>query len=152
MAGVRTVQAHDTSNIQEVIMTNSASIDFGDFVTIDSDGFLKRIAAGEKILGTFAEQTKTAAADNQTVAQVKGKYEPIDLYDVFELTADQACTQTDLGAYADIVMSSSTILANLAAGATGQLFVIDFDPNRDGTTTLVRVKVAEPQQLAFAQS
>ena len=133
-------------------MTNSTQLDFGDFITIDTNGFLKKIAAGEKIMGTFAEQSKTATSDNQTVAQYKGKYEPIDLYDVFEMTSDQACTQTDVGAYADVVIASAAINCDLAAGATGQLLVIDFDPDRNGSTTKVRVKVAEPQNLAFAQS
>jgi len=151
MAGVRIVQGPDTSNTQELILANSASLDYGDFVVIDASGFLNRAAAGEKIQGYYVEQRKTVTADNQTVAQVKGRWEPNIDQVVFELTADQAATQTDVGAYADIVLSGTTILANLAAGASGQLEIIDFDPNRDGTTTLVRATVAEPEKLAFAQ-
>jgi hypothetical protein len=152
MSGVYLVQGERTLNPQELVLANSAVIQYGDFVTIDSNGFLNRSAATEKIAGIYAEQQKTVTADNQTVAAVKGVYIPINGSEVFEMTADQACTQTDVGQYADIVLSSTAILANLNSGATGGLFVIDFDPNRDGTTTLVRVQVAEPQRLGFAQA
>lgn len=140
------------ANMQECIMANSADLDLFDPVKIDSNGFLAACAAGDKVQGWFAEASKSVASDNQTVAQTKGRYIPVRDDQVIELTADQACTQTDLGAYADFVVSAGDFKANLAAGSTGQLEIIDFDPNRDGTTTLVRAVVAEPQALAFAQS
>ena len=140
------------SNTQEAIMANSADLDLFDPVKIDSSGFLAAVTAGDKVQGWFAEASKSVASDNQTVAQTKGRYIPVRDDQVIELTADQACTQTDLGAYADFVVTSGDFKANLAAGSTGQLEIIDFDPNRDGTTTLVRAVVAEPQALAFAQS
>lgn len=152
MAGVKIVQAPRSNNTQELILTNSASLDYGDFVTIDSNGFLNRTAATEKVMGYYLEQRKTVASDNQTVAAVKGRYQPLQGTEVFELTADQACTQTDVGAYADIKLVSTTFQADLNSGATGQFLVVDFDPARDGSTTVVRLMVAEPQKLAFAQS
>ena len=152
MSGVRIVQGMNTSNTQECILVNSAIIDFGDFVKIDSNGFLSQVAAGDKIQGVYVEAKKTVTSDNQTVAKVTGKWEPNIDSMVFELTANQACTQTDLGQYSDVIVTSNAYTVNLNSGATGQLELIDFDPNRDGTTTLVRVMVSEPEKLAFAQS
>ena len=152
MSGVRVMQGPKTYNVQECIMANSAHLDPDDFVIINSSGFLNKPAAGDKIQGFFMGAATDATADNQTVGLVKVKYCPVDQNTVFELTADQACTQTDLGAYADIIVSTNAITCNLAAGSSGQLEVIDFDPNRDGTTTLVRCVIAEPEALAFAQA
>jgi hypothetical protein len=152
MSGVYIVHGADTSNTQEVILANSADLDFSDPVKIDSSGFLAAVTAGDKVQGFFAQASTTVASDNQTVGLIKGRYQPVADGMVLELTADQACTQTDLGAYADFVISSGDFKANLAAGASGQLEIIDFDPNRDGTTTLVRAVIAEPEALAFAQA
>lgn len=153
MSGINVVQDTPTPNIQELIVANSVYLDFGDFVTINSDGFLKRTAATEKIAGCFSQLGGvTYAADNQTVGLLKGKYQPVTDDQVFELTADQACTQTDLGQYADIKLSTNAFQCDLNSGATGQLHVIDFDPERNGSTTIVRCKVAEPQDSGFAQT
>lgn len=153
MSGVKLVQnPTGATNMQEVIMVNSADLDLFDPVKIDSNGFLAACAAGDKVQGWFAEASKAVASDNQTVAQTKGRYIPVTAGQVIEATADQACTQTDLGAYADFAVSGGAFTVNLAAGTSGQLEVIDFDPNRDGTTTLVRCVVAEPQQSAAAQA
>lgn len=156
MSGVRLVQRGSQENAQELILANSTYLDFEDFVTVNSSGFLARSAAGEKIDGYFLGSSNglstTATADNQTVAMVKGKYQPISPEMVFEMTADQACTQTDVGAYADVALSTNAFLVNLAAGASGSLYVRDFDPDRDGSTTKVRVSVAERQVDAYAQA
>lgn len=153
MSGVKLVQnPTGSSNDQETIMANSADLDLFDPVKLDSSGFLAACAAGDKVQGWFAQASTAVASDNQTVAQTKGVWSPVMDGHVIELTADQACTQTDLGAYADFVVTSGDFKANLAAGSSGQLEIIDFDPNRDGTTTLVRAVVAEPESLAFAQA
>lgn len=151
MSGVRIVQGPDTSNTQELILANSTYLDNGDFVTIDADGFLARTAAGDKIDGYYVGSTITAAADNETAAMVKVPYEINTDQVVFEMTSDQACAQTDVGTYADIKLATNAFQLDLAGGATGQMFVQDFDPDRDGSTTKVRVKIAEPQQLGFTQ-
>lgn len=151
MSGVRLVQGMDTSNSQECILVNSASLDFGDPIKLDSNGFLAPVAAGDKVEGFFAQALTTVAADNQTVALTKGVYQPVTFDMVLEATADQAATQTDIGAYADFAVAGGVFTINLAAGASGQVMILDFDPNRDGTTTLVRFSIAEPQVLAFAQ-
>lgn len=152
MSGVRLVQGQPSGNYQELILTNSTALDFMDFVTIDGDGFLKQAAAGEKIQGVFCEDSVTAASDNETVDQVKGKYAPISEDMVFELTSDQDCTQTDVGAYADIAVSGGAITANLPAGTSGQLEIIDFDPEREADNDKIRVKVSERQSDAYAQA
>lgn len=149
MSGVRLVSGMKTSNLQKKILTNSTYLDNGDFVTIDVNGFLARTAAGDKITGIYEGASVTAAADNQTVAKVEGYYQPIEEDMVFELTSDQACQDTDVGAYADIKLSTNAFQLDLAAGATGQMYVIGYDAN---ATTTVQCKVAEPAQLAFAQS
>mgnify|MGYP000906792115 CR=1 FL=1 len=135
-----------------VIGKNSEQFSYADPLTIDSNGFLARAtSSGEKIWG-FSLEDVTMASDNQTVAKYKPLVIPFDEV-VMVFTADQAVTQTDIGAYADIVTSTSGgYVLNFAAGATGQFFCQGFDPNNDGSTTLAIVRVAEPQVLAFAQS
>lgn len=152
MSGIRIVQGPIDSNVQECVMANSADFDFMDPVTINSGGFLAVAAAGERIVGTWAEDGTVAASDNQTVGLVKGKYDPIDLSIVYEGTSDQACVQTDVGAYADFAVAAGAFTINLSAGTSGQVFVKDFDPDRDGSTTKVRFTIAEPQDLAYAQA
>lgn len=133
-----------------VIGKNSEAFAYADPVNIDSNGWLVVAPAGERILGWCLE-TVTMAATNQTVAKVKPKYVPA-LGVLMQITADQTCTQTDVGAYADITGTTGAINVNLAAGASGSLFVWQFDPAGDGTTTEVVVSVAEPQDLAYAQA
>ena len=151
MSGVRLVQGPIETNYQELIMANSADFDFMDPVYIDSNGFLATSSTTNKLAGFWAEDGTTATSDNQTVAQTKGKYMPWHQSMVLEGTADQACTQTDVGAYADFAVASGAFTINLAAGTSGQLFIIDFDPDRDGSTTKVRFRVAEPQESGFTQ-
>ena len=148
MSGVQACEMGGFSNSQETLIANSATLDPGDFVTLDGDGFLARSAAGDKIEGFSVRDSVTVAADNETVGLIKGQWQPIDDNMTFWLTADQAPAQTDIGAYCNIAVSGGgAITANLAATTEGQLQVIEIDI----TNTKVKVKVAEPQQLAFAQ-
>lgn len=134
-----------------VILKNSVQLSVGDPLTIDSNGYLDIASTTSKIIGYSLEDV-TAASDNQTVAMVKPVYvEAARVRMIYQ--ADQACTQTDIGAYADLgTASTGACVLNLAAGATGQFLVEGFDPYGTGDTTLCVVVVAEPQQLAFAQS
>ncbi len=154
MSGIRIVQGMNTSNTQETIIANSAHLDFGDPVTLDtSTGFLRRTAATEKIEGVFVGASTDATSSNQTVALVKGKWEPNIDQMVLEITANQAVTQANLGQYADVIVTTNAYtLSASTANTTGQLKIIDFDPNRDGTTTLARCQFAEPQRLGFVQA
>lgn len=152
MSGIRIVQGQPTGNYQETIIDNSESLDFQDPVNIDANGHLKQIAAGEKVQGIFVEDRVTVASDNETVGLIKGRWAPVSEDMVLEGTADQACTQTDIGAYCDVAVSGDALTFNLAAGNSGQFEVIDFDPARDGSTTIIRVKIAERQSDAFAQA
>lgn len=134
-----------------IIGNNSEQFSYADAVYIDSDGFLAKATTSSKILG-FALEDVTMASDNETVAKYKPAYMPADQVTMV-YTADQAVTQTDIGAYVDLVTTTSGAqVLNLAAGSTGQFIVMGFDPNNDGSTTLCIVRVAEPQTLAFAQS
>lgn len=133
-----------------VIGKNSEQFTKGDPVTIDANGFLiVATSSGEKILG-FALEDKTCASDNQTVAKYAIQYVPaLGVQMIYQ--ADQDCVQTDIGAYADVTGTTGAIRMNLSAGATGQFIVLGFNPDGLGDSYVV-VKVAEPQELAFAQS
>lgn len=134
-----------------VLGKNSAAFAVADPVTIDSDGLLIVATAGTKVLG-YAVEAITMASDNETVAKKMPKFIPAVQGVLMQYTSDQACTQTDLGAYADLSGTTGAIQMNLAAGATGQFLVKGFDPEGDGSTTDVIVEAAEPQVFAFAQS
>jgi hypothetical protein len=132
-----------------VLGKNSEVITAGDPVSIDSDGFLIASVAGGKVLG-FAIETKTMTSTNSTVALYCPQYIPADgVWMLYQ--SDQACTQTDIGAYADITGTTGAFYIDLAAGATGQFFVEGFNPDGLGTSYVV-VRVAEPQVSAAAQS
>lgn len=136
--------------IASPIAKNSEVFSKADPVSIDSDGYLIVSTAGAKVYG-YAMEDFTAASDNQTVAKKSPKVcDPRRVRMVY--TSDQACTQTDIGAYADLTGTTGAIQMNLAAGSTGQFLVTGFDPDKDGSTTKVVVEVAEPQVYAFAQS
>lgn len=148
MSGVRIVQGPDTSNTQQTIIANSATIGFMDPVTLDlATGFLRRSAATEQIEGYFVGALTTASATNQTVELVRGSWEPNIDQVVFEVTANQAALQVDLKGYAPFVVTAGNFTITLPATAVGEAKIIDFDPNRDGTTTLVRCQFSRPQKL-----
>lgn len=131
-----------------VIGKNSEQFSVGDAVYIDSDGFLAKITTSSKVLGYVIEDV-TMASDNQTVAKKCPLYVYAEGVEI-EVDSDQACTQTDIGAYADMgTVTSGAMVLNLAAGATGQFCVLGFDAN---DTDKVIVTVAEPQKFGFAQS
>ncbi len=91
-------------------------------------------------------------ASNQTVALVCPKY----YYAAGVLVVypgDSACTQTKIGEYCDLVSNTSGAQTlNGTVNATGQFFILGFDPENNGTTTDYVVTVAEPQNFGFAQS
>lgn len=135
-----------------IIGATSVQFTHADAVYIDSSGFLALATAGSKVLGYYCGQGETMAATNQTVKKVCPDYVyAADVEMVYG--SDQACAQTDVGAYADFgTATTGAFELNLSAGATGQFLVIGFDPNGDGTTTDVVVVVAEDQRAAFAQT
>jgi len=133
-----------------IIAKNSEAFSVGDAVYADANGFLAKITTSSKILGYVIEDF-TAAADNQTVAAYCPLYVYADDIEVL-VDTDQALTQTDIGAYADMAtVTSGAMVLNLAAGATGQFFVLGSDTDTPNTSKAI-VVVAEPQKLAFAQS
>jgi hypothetical protein len=147
-----------------VIAKNSEAFTVGLPVTIDANGFLAVSTAGDKIWG-YVTETVTVLSTNQngstqTLSSAAIGYAPrvIDAANVYIWAdSDQAMTQTDIGAYVDIGSTTSgSLVLNLAAGATGQFLVCalasDTDPTAEGDTDRIVVKVAEPQDYAFAQS
>jgi len=131
-----------------------ASVEFSpvDAVYIDSNGYLAIATTSSKVLG-FCMENKTTAASNATTEKYKPQFVMAFPFIQVALPSDQDCTQTDIGAYADL--SSATTGAqtlNLVAGATGQFFVMGFDPENISDDDDVVVCVAEPQWAAFAQS
>lgn len=131
-----------------IIAANSEAFSVGDAVTIDGDGCLAKASTSSKIFG-YAIEDYTAAADNETVA----KYCPMYVYArgiEIVIDADQACTQTDIGAYADLgTVTTGVQVLNLAAGATGQFLVLGFLAD---DTDKVIVVAAERTEDAYAQS
>ena len=134
-----------------IIAINSGSLNEADAVYIDTSGWLAVVGTTSKVLG-FSLEKITIASDNQTVDKVKPKYAPwLGVQMVYG--ADQDCTQTDIGAYADMgTATSGSQELNLSAGGTGQFLVLGFDPDDESDDDAVVVEVAEPQQLGFAQS
>jgi len=135
-----------------IIAADSTQLSEADAVYIDTSGFLAISSTTNKILGFSLDTIDALTSDNSTVAKVKPKYTPGQGIRV-QYPSDIDCTQTDIGAYADL--SSGTTNAqtiNLLAGGTGQFLVLGFDPEDEADDDVVVVEVAEPQQLAFAQS
>lgn len=134
-----------------IIQANSITTVVADALLIDTSGFLAMVTTSSKVFG-YANEDKTITSDNQTVAKYKILYVPAEGVEMV-YGADQAATQTDIGAYADFVtVTVGAFQLNLAAGNTGQMFVLGFGPFDEGvTTTDVVVEVAEPQLLAFTQ-
>jgi hypothetical protein len=130
-----------------VIGKNSEVFNIADAIYIDTDGFLALTTTSSKVLG-YAEEAVTMASDNQTVAKVCPQYIYAHLIEV-KIDTDQAATQTDIGAYADLVtVTTGAQVLNLAAGSTGQFFVLGIDPDN---TSKVIVTVAEFQVDDSAQ-
>lgn len=135
-----------------IIGANSTQLSEADAVYIDTSGFLAISSTTNKILGYSVDSIDALDSDNETVDKVKPKYTPASGIRV-QYPSDQDCTQTDIGAYADL--SSGTTNAqtiDLNAGSTGQFLVLGFDPEGESDDDVVVVEAAEPQQLAFAQS
>jgi hypothetical protein len=133
-----------------IIAKNSEQFSIGDAVYIDTDGFLALATTSSKILG-YALEDKTATADNQTVAKYCPQYVYADNVEVL-IDSDQAATQTDIGAYADLgTVTTGVMVLNLAAGATGQFLVLGWDTETPNTSKVIAT-VAEPQRLAFSQA
>lgn len=141
-----------------VIAANSEVFIDGTFVSKNNGGFLIASTAGLRIWG-ICRQNFTAAADNQTVAMIA----PIVIEHVnvdMSMLADQAEVAGDIFKYADI----STVAAGLqtvalsTATTSGQLSIQGLQANFDGSptfvgnTTQIIVRVAEWQDLAYAQA
>lgn len=135
-----------------ILGLNSTQFSKADPVYIDSNGYLTISSTTNKVLGYYTGQGETMASDNSTVAKVCPNYVyALGVEMVFG--SDQDCTQTDIGAYADMgTATTGAFELDLVAGSTGQYLVLGFDPEDESDDDAVVVICAEPQQLAFAQS
>lgn len=131
-----------------IIGVANTKFSVGDAVYIDSNGYLALATTSSKILG-YCIEDKTTSATNATVEKYCPQYVYAEDVEI-EIDSDQACAQTDVGAYADLgTVTSGAMVLNLSAGASGQFLVLGFDA--DDTDKVIAV-VAEPQKLAFAQA
>ena len=142
----------DTAYETPAIAGNGVQFNIGDAVYVDTSGFLAIATTSSKIYG-FVMEAFTATADNQTVK----KYRPTVLPGVqgvqVVLTTSAAIAQTNVGEYSDLsTVTTGAQVLNATSGATGQFFILDFDPEGEGTTTDAVVEVAEYQKSGFAQS
>lgn len=152
MSGVTITQDADVSNNQQLIMANSASIDFMDPVAIVS-GFLTRITASTPITGFFQAQTTAVASNNQTVGKVLGQYDGNYQTVVVNMNTLNAVAvvQANIGQFFNVNVTTGVITADTGTfGTTGQFECIDFDPQRIGATTVIVARVSLPAELSFA--
>lgn len=135
-----------------IIGKNSEAFAPVDAVFIDANGWLTKVTVGSLVLG-FANETKTETSDNQTVAKHKPQYVLGLPFVHIAIGSDQDAVQTDIGAYADYgTVTSAAQVLNLAAGASGQMCVLGFDPDSISDNDDVVVCVAEFQPFAYAQA
>lgn len=160
---------HGAERVQpSVVAKNSEVFALYSPVTIDTNGFLAVCtSSGEKVYG-YVTEAFTAIATNQTgtagvyqltdntVARYAPRVIAPDNVD-FWADSDQAYTDTDAGAYADVAsVASGVVTLNLAAGSTGQFAVLELlstsDPSAEGDTDRIVVRAAEWTTLGFAQT
>jgi len=131
-----------------IILANSEAIKEVTPLTINSSGFLAgATSSGEKIYA-YSIEDKTATSDNQTVAQYKPlMIDPTDV--IVAITASGALAQTDIGEYGDISSNTAGVIVMGNPSTAGQFILVAIDAD---DSTLGYWRVAEPQQLAFAQA
>jgi len=133
-----------------VIGVASVQFSVGDAVYIDSNGYLALATTSSKILG-FCIEDKTTSATNASVELYCPQYVYAEDVEVW-IDSDQAFTQTDAGAYADLgTVTTGAMVLNLAAGSSGQFLVLGSDTDTPNTSKVICV-VSEPQKMAFAQA
>ena len=128
-----------------IIGLDSIVFHVADALYINTDGLLTTATTSSKIVG-FSLEDVTMSSTNSTVAKVCPKYAAAQSVEV-RYPANGAFAQTNVGAIA--VFSSATAGAQTISTTTsdtvGQFMVLGFDPDNDGTTTDVVVRVALPQ-------
>ena len=136
-----------------IIGANSTTFSVADPVSINSSGFLTTATAGSKIIGWCLE-AKVTTSTNQTVAKYAPQWIPAEGVTV-RLTADAAVTQAMLAnnVFKDLgTVTSGSMTVATATITGGQLKIVGFDPDGDGTTTIALVTVAEREKDAYAQA
>ncbi len=133
------------------IAKNSEAFTVGDAVYVDTDGFLCKVTTSSRVMG-FVMETFTATADNQTVKKYKPTIVPGIQGVQAVIPAASALAQTDISNYADMAtVTSGAQVLNATTDTKGQFYILDIDPEGEGTTTDIVVEVAEYQKNAYAQ-
>jgi len=136
-----------------IIGNNSAQFSVADPVYIDADGFISIATAGSLVFG-YSIDDITMAADNETVAKVCPKIAPaLGHIMSYPNNAAHDFIQTDIGAKADFqTATTGAFTLNNSTAATGQMFILGFDPKGEADNDQGVVTVAEYQNFAYAQA
>ena len=136
-----------------IIGANSITFNEADAVYVNTSGFLDIASTSSAILGFSLETAAAMASDNQTNAKICPKYAYAEGV-IVVYPASGAITQTMVGEYANFssATAGAQTVSNSTSATVGQFFITGFDPNNDGTTTDVVVKVAFRQDRTTASS
>lgn len=157
--GIKNGVTHPTT--EEVIITNSATIQIGDMVRSYVDGFVEVAVAARPILGVVVGvvdskglpvdpdsgtlDTYTVASDNETVAQ-KRAVVITDRNALFSADVDGTIGTTNTsnlrGANLDLTDENSVAETSAVRNASAQLYSYGTDPD-DSTNLLVSIMESE---------
>lgn len=115
------IRLYDPCESYTKIGTNSAAFANGDAVSVTS-GFAVKSTAGKRIIG-FSNETKTFAADNQTVAKATLSYTRVEPSDsLAELVTSADIVDADVGKFYDLVTGTQLVdVATALVSETGQV-------------------------------
>lgn len=131
----------NTSGLINEIGKNSEQFTIGDAVYTNA-GFADVAGATQRLLG-FANEGKTFASDNETVAQ--DTLEMVPAYEGFKFECDMsaAITQADVGKYATLTGATGAQQLDQTSLSTtvGQFRIAELDPRGESSTTRVLAEV-----------
>lgn len=140
--------------LADVIGANSVQTSMADPVNISATGFMDIAATGGAKIHGYANDARTHASDNQTVAKAKTAYFPwMGMQVVYGFSA--APVASDRGTYVDIgtsstgafVLTQNTSDNSITSTNTLQFHVVDIDPTGQSVAEVV-VEAATPQAIA----
>lgn len=167
----RSLYGVDQPAAEEFIIKDSAAITLGDAVRLSTDGYLKRSATGEPVLGICVglvdrnginifetgrtsgttgstltpDDTVTVSSTNSSDATRNLKaqviLDPAGTI-IFKNTASSALAQTNVGQLFDVGSNSGQIDVSSASDTSGQFQLVSFDAD---TTTTGYFRVVESQ-------
>lgn len=128
---------------------NSEVFNIGDLVNLTS-GFAEVVDGTTDPINGISKEKKTMASDNQTVAQAKLEYSPIENLE-FEMEADGTLTQAMVGHYFTVAGATGVqqVTVSTDSATVGQVQLVALDPRGEGSTLLGLWRVALPQNATF---